>query len=131
MNTWIATANIQHAARPNTRHDGVPWARLVLSLLLLSAPTLALGLESAREAAFLAGAFNQLESGVRDSNPHHHENPDPVAQAVEAEAYWRHSLRELATETLTLTRVRSWVQPAAYSHGRIVDPALYLQRTLR
>lgn len=119
--------------RDATRHDGVPWARLVLSLLLLGAPALALGLDSARDVAFLAGSFDQLEEDAPNSGADYPRNeiPNPVAQALGTETHWRDTLRDLADETLILTRVHTWVQPAFYLHGRVVDPALYLQRTPR
>lgn len=135
------------AGRDAGRPDGLPWVRLVLSLLLLGAPALALALDAAQDGPYLAGSLDQPAPGGGQKGgwhkggwqkaqpsksvhpllaPHSH----PSAQLAVVATPWRVALRHMAASTRTLTQVHHWVQPAPFSHGRVIDPARYLQRTL-
>lgn len=125
--------------RDATRPDGLPWVHLVLSLLLLGAPALAIALEAAGQGRLcLTGSLDQsaqaasskgnAAKGVGHLSFRQAELPAAAAVAVSP---WRDARRYLASATHALAQVYHWVQPAPFSHGRVIDPAYYLQRTLR
>lgn len=125
-------------SRDAVRQEGLPWVRLVLSLLLLGAPALALTLETAPDGPYLAGSFDQLTQGGCQKNglpkgvhPLLVPQSKPLAQEAMLATPWRVVLRHLDAATRTLTQIHRWVQATAFSHGRVIDPAQYLQRTLR
>ena len=55
----------------------------------------------------------------------------PPSQAVMVATPWRVARLHLNAVTRTLTQIHRWVQVTPFSHGRVIDPAQYLQRTLR
>ena len=123
--------------RDTVRQDGRPWVRLVLSLLLLGAPALALALDSAQDGAYLAGSLDQpAQGGWQKGQPSRSVHPLPPSQSNSSATItlvatpWRVALRHMAATTRTRTQIHHWVQPAPFSHGRVIDPARYLQRTL-
>lgn len=139
--------------RDAARQDGLPWVRLVLSLLLLGAPALALALDAAQQSPHLAGSLDQpapggwqkegwQKAGCQKNGWQKSSSPSSLAalfaphsktsgQMAAVATPWRIALRHMAASARTLAHVHHWVQPAPFSHGRVVDPARYLQRTLR
>ncbi len=133
MNACVLATDSGATARDASRHEVAPWARLVLSLLLLGAPALAVGVEAGRDTGFLASALEQLQLDAQAAGDEAVANVAAVSTAPQPLRLhrWQLTLRRAAVAVRVSRRLHLIGEPSTYAHGRVIDPAFYLQRTPR